>query len=157
MDEGGTKRQRKKPLNLDGQQWEQVRVFVEEFFEQQPQKASKATYRSLFQEIQARYPCIILSKSSFQKHVALIETLRANAGISGKVEITRKYFQRVLEIFEGNFCPSTNSNLFTRVFLMKLSSPAAGRAAGAARRLTCLEGLVHQLFIGVRNRDVFGV
>jgi hypothetical protein len=26
-----------------------------------------------------------------------------------------------------------------------------------SRRLTCLEGLVHQLFIGVRNRDVFGV
>ena len=60
MDEGGTKRQRKKPLNLDGQQWEQVRVFVEEFFEQQPQKASKATYRSLFKEIQGRYQFFFL-------------------------------------------------------------------------------------------------
>ena len=99
MDEGGTKRQRKKPLNLDGQQWEQVRVFVEEFFEQQPQKASKATYRSLFQEIQARYPCIILSESSFKKYVAPIQTLRERAGIQGEVEISRNYFQRVSEIF----------------------------------------------------------
>jgi hypothetical protein len=85
MDEGGTKRQRKKPLNLDGQQWEQVRVFVEEFFEQQPQKASKATYLSLFQEIQARYPCIFLSESSFKKYVAPIQTLRERAGIQGEV------------------------------------------------------------------------
>jgi hypothetical protein len=26
-----------------------------------------------------------------------------------------------------------------------------------SRRLTCLEGLVHQLFIGVRKRYLFGV
>jgi hypothetical protein len=66
-------RQRKKLLKLDERQWEQVRVFVQEFFQQQPEKASKATYKSLINEIQGQYPCIILSKSSFQKHVALIE------------------------------------------------------------------------------------
>jgi hypothetical protein len=93
-------RQRKKLLKLDERQWEQVRVFIQEFFQQQPEKASKATHKSLIKEIQGQYPCIILSKSSFQKHVALIETLRANAGISGKIEITRKYFQRVWEIFD---------------------------------------------------------
>jgi hypothetical protein len=99
MDEGGTKRQRKKPLNLDGQQWEQVRGFVEEIFEQQPEKASKATYRSLFKEIQGRYPCILLSESSLKKYVAPIQRLRENAGIQGEVEISRKYFQRIEEIF----------------------------------------------------------
>ena len=93
-------RQRKKLLKLDERQWEQVRVFIQEFFQQQPEKASKAIYKSLIKEIQGLYPCIILSKSSFQKHVALIETLRANAGISGKIEVTRKYFQRVSETFD---------------------------------------------------------
>jgi len=96
---GETKRERKKFLKLDQQQWEQVRAFVQEFFDQQPEKASKATYRSLFKEIQERYPCIILSESSFKKHVAPIEKLRADAGIQGEVEISRKYFERVSKIF----------------------------------------------------------
>jgi len=103
--------ERKKPLNLDGQKWERVRVFVEEFFEQQPEKAFKATYRSLFQEIQARYPCIILSESSFKKYAAPIQTSRERAGIQGEVEISRKYFQRVSEIFQeiliGQIRPAT--------------------------------------------------
>ena len=94
---GETKRERK----LDQQQWEQVRAFVQEFFDQQPEKASKAAYRSLFKEIQERYPCIILSESSFKKHVAPIEKLRADAGIQGEVEISRKYCETVSEIFHG--------------------------------------------------------
>ena len=89
---------RKRYERINEQQWEQVRAFVKELFEQ-PEKASKATYRSLFKEIQSQYPCLILSPALFTKHVASIETLRANAGIQGEVEISRKYFQRVREIF----------------------------------------------------------
>jgi hypothetical protein len=37
---GETKRERKKYLKLDQQQWEQVRAFVQKFFDQQPEKAS---------------------------------------------------------------------------------------------------------------------
>jgi hypothetical protein len=96
---GETKRERKKYLELDQQQWEQVRAFVQEFFDQQPEKASKATYRSLFKEIQERYPNIIISELSFKKHVAPIEKLRADTGIQGEVEISRKYHESVSEIF----------------------------------------------------------
>ena len=54
----------------------------------------------MIKEIQERYACIILSESSFKKHVAPIEKLRADAaGIQGKVEISRKYFERVSETF----------------------------------------------------------
>ena len=80
---------RKKRLKLDEKQWVQVKNFVQDFFEQQRELASKATYESLIKEIQEQYPYIILSKSSFRRHVAPIETLRANAGIQGEVEISR--------------------------------------------------------------------
>jgi hypothetical protein len=88
-------------VNLDGQQWEQVRVFVEEFFEQQPEKASKATYRSLFKEIQSQYPCLILSPQVFTLHIASIEKLRADAGIQGEVEISKRAPQLVFSIRKG--------------------------------------------------------
>jgi len=65
---------RKKHLKLDEQQWEQVKNFVQEISEQQPEKASKATYEKLIKYIQERYPCIVLSKSLLKRHVPLIET-----------------------------------------------------------------------------------
>jgi hypothetical protein len=88
-------RQRKKRLNLNEQQWERVRAFVKQFFEEQPEQASKATCQSLFKEIQGQYPCFILSKSAFEKHVGRIEKLKADAG----VENFRKYCQRASEKF----------------------------------------------------------
>jgi hypothetical protein len=42
--EGETKRERKKLWKFDRQQWEQVKAFVQEFFEQKRENASKATY-----------------------------------------------------------------------------------------------------------------
>ena len=60
--------QNKRYVKIDEQQWEQVRAFVKEFFKQ-PEKASKATYRSLFKELQSQYPCLILSPQVFTKHV----------------------------------------------------------------------------------------
>jgi hypothetical protein len=90
---------RKKLLKLDEGQWEQVRAFNQESFLKQPGRASNATYASLIKEIQGPYPCIILSKSSFKTYVGLIETLRSKAGIQGKVDIARKYFEKISEIF----------------------------------------------------------
>ena len=90
--------QKKRYSKIDEQQWEQIRALVEEYF-QQPEKASRATYNLLFKEIQIKYPCIVLSPQLFTTHIASIETLRANAGIQGEVEKSRKYFQRVSEIF----------------------------------------------------------
>jgi hypothetical protein len=92
-------RQRKKCLNLNEQQWERVRAFNKQLFEEQPEHASKATYQSLIKEIQGQYPCFILSKSMFKKHVGGVEKLKANVGIQGEVEKIRKYRQRASEIF----------------------------------------------------------
>jgi hypothetical protein len=91
---------RKKRLKLDEKQWVQAKNFDQEFFEQHSELASKATYESLIKERQEQYPCIILSKSSFRRHVAPIETLKANAGIPGEVENSRKYYRRVSESFQ---------------------------------------------------------
>jgi hypothetical protein len=82
-------------LNLNEQQWERVRAFVKQFFEEQPEQASKATCKSLFKEIQGQYPGFILSKSAFEKHVGRIEKLKADAG----VENFREYRQRASENF----------------------------------------------------------
>jgi len=90
--------QRKRYTKIDEQQWEQIRALVAEYFAQ-PEQASSATYNLLFREIQRKYPCIVLSPHVFTTHIASIETLRANAGIQGEVEKSRKYFQRVSEIF----------------------------------------------------------
>jgi hypothetical protein len=92
-------RQRKKRLNLTEHQWERVRAFVKQLFEEQPEQASKATYQSLIKEIQGQFPCFILSKSTFKKHVGRIEKLKANVGIQGEVEKIRKFRQRASEIF----------------------------------------------------------
>ena len=89
---------RKEYLKLDEQQWEQVRIFVQEFFEQ-PEKASKATYKSLFKEIQGQYPCIVLSESSFKNHIALIEFLKGKGEKQAKCEIFWKTRQKVTEVF----------------------------------------------------------
>ena len=90
--------QRKRYTKIDEQQWEQIRALVAEYFAQ-PEQASSATYNLLFREIQRKYPCIVLSPHVFTTHIASIETLRANAGIQGEVKKSRKYFQRVSEIF----------------------------------------------------------
>ena len=83
------KAERKKYLKLDDQQWELVRAFVKVFFDK-PEEAVKATYESLFKEIQGLYPFIILSVSSFKKHVGSIEYLKGNAGKQAQLKIFRK-------------------------------------------------------------------
>ena len=92
------KAERKKYLKLDDQQWELVRAFVKVFFDK-PEEAVKATYESLFKEIQGLYPFIILSVSLFKKHVGFIEYLKGNAGKQAQLKIFRKNRQRITEIF----------------------------------------------------------
>ena len=92
------KAERKKYLKLDHQQWELVRAFVQAFFDK-PEEAVKATYESLFKEIQGLYPFIVLSVSSFKKHVGSIEYLKGNAGKQAQLKIFRNNRQRITKIF----------------------------------------------------------
>ena len=48
-------KEKMKYLKLDDNQWEQVRAFVKEFFEQ-PEKAAKTTYKTLFGELGRELP-----------------------------------------------------------------------------------------------------
>ena len=86
---------RKKYLKLDDQEWEQVRSFVDDYFEQ-PEKAAKATYAVLFREISQKYPHIVLEPSAFTKHIASIEKLKAKAGIQTQDEVLSKEYRKKL-------------------------------------------------------------
>ncbi len=73
-------KERKKYSKLDEEAWQQLRIFVNDYF-QQREEAVKATYEILFREISQQYPHIELGKGTFKKKVGSIEALKSSAGI----------------------------------------------------------------------------
>ena len=92
-------RNKQKYLKLDEEAWNQVRIFVANFF-QQPEKAAKATYDVLFREINQQYPHIVLEKKTFARRVASIEKLKADAGIhTHNEDLSKEYREQLNNIF----------------------------------------------------------
>ena len=98
METGGPKR--KKTLKLQEQDWELVRTFVESYFEQS-EKATKATYETLFADIKQEHPDFDLHRSEFRKHIGPIEILKEKAGIKAQTDdLSKEYRERLNAIFQ---------------------------------------------------------